>query len=71
MPKGGVMFELGANFGYYAITIATALDGDRRIYAFEPNPSTMQRFRKMWSSNGTRAPGLLELGFPMRLATPR
>jgi FkbM family methyltransferase len=46
MPKGGVMFDLGANFGFYAITIATALRGDCRIYAFEPNPPTMRRFRK-------------------------
>jgi tRNA G37 N-methylase Trm5 len=46
MPRGGVMFDLGANFGYYAITIAVRLKGDCRIYAFEPNPPTMRRFRK-------------------------
>jgi len=33
VPKGGVMFDLVANFGYYAITIASALKGDCRIYA--------------------------------------
>jgi FkbM family methyltransferase len=54
MPKGGVMFDFGANFGYYAITIATALRGDCRIYAFEPNPPTLRRFRKNLELNSTR-----------------
>ena len=54
MPRGGVMFDLGANFGYYAITIATALEGDCCIYAFEPNPPTMRRFRKNLELNSTR-----------------
>jgi tRNA G37 N-methylase Trm5 len=54
MRKGGVMFDLGANFGYYAITIATALEGDCRVYAFEPNPPTMRRFLKNLELNFTR-----------------
>jgi FkbM family methyltransferase len=62
MPKGGVMFDLGANFGYYAITIASALQGDCRIYAFEPNPSTMPRFQRNVALNGTRGLHLLEVG---------
>jgi FkbM family methyltransferase len=62
VPKGGVMFDLGANFGYYAITVASALHGDCRIYAFEPNPSTMQRFRKNVELNGTRGLHLLDMG---------
>jgi len=62
LPKGGVMFDLGANFGYYAITIATAVQGDCRIYAFEPNPSTMQRFQRNVALNGTRGLHLFEVG---------
>jgi len=62
MPTGGVMFDLGANFGYYAITIASALQGDCQIYAFEPNPRTMQRFTRNVSLNGSRGLHLLEMG---------
>ena len=54
MPMGGVMFDLGANFGYYAIKVATELHGDCHVYAFEPNPLTMQRFRKNLELNSTR-----------------
>jgi len=54
IPNGGVMFDIGANFGYYAITIATALGGDCNVYAFEPNPPTMRRFRKNLELNFTR-----------------
>jgi FkbM family methyltransferase len=62
MPKGAVMFDLGANFGYYSITIASALQGDCRIYAFEPNPSTMDRFKRNVALNGTRGLHLLDAG---------
>lgn len=62
MPKGGVMFDLGANFGYYAITIASALEGDCRIYAFEPNPNTLERFKRNVALNGTGGLHLLEMG---------
>jgi FkbM family methyltransferase len=62
MPKGSVMFDLGANFGYYAITLASALQGDCRIYAFEPNRNTMQRLEKNVALNGTRGLHLLEVG---------
>lgn len=54
MPKGGVMFDLGANFGYYSIKIATELRGDCCVYAFEPNPVTMERFRKNLQLNSSR-----------------
>lgn len=54
MRPGGVMLDLGANFGYYSIKVATALGGDCRIYAFEPNPSTMARFRTNLERNAVQ-----------------
>lgn len=62
MPKGGVMFDLGANFGYYAITIASRLQGSCQIYAFEPNPNTMRRFQTNIALNGIRGVSPLEVG---------
>jgi FkbM family methyltransferase len=43
LGKGSVFFDIGANFGYYALTLAAHLDRDCRIYAFEPNPTTYAR----------------------------
>jgi FkbM family methyltransferase len=54
MPRGGTMFDLGANIGYYSIAIATALDGACSVHAFEPNPPTMRRLRKNLELNSVR-----------------
>lgn len=37
---GNVILDIGANFGYYGITLATALDRRCRVHAVEPNPPT-------------------------------
>lgn len=42
IPRGSVLFDVGANFGYYAITLATALRNECRVYAFEPFPPTYE-----------------------------
>ncbi|HLK17303.1 MAG TPA: FkbM family methyltransferase [Bryobacteraceae bacterium] len=62
LPMGGVMFDLGANFGYYAITLASRLHGACLIYALEPNPSTMRRFERNIALNGIRGVIPLEVG---------
>jgi FkbM family methyltransferase len=62
MPPGGVMFDLGASIGYYSIVIAAELRGDCRVYAFEPNPPTMQRLRKNLEHNAARGVFLCEEG---------
>src|SRR5271157_5173518 len=40
---GCVFFDIGANFGYYSLALAAALDRQCRVYAFEPNPKTYAR----------------------------
>jgi len=37
LPRDPVFFDVGANFGYYAITLAKRC---KAVYAFEPNPPT-------------------------------
>ena len=49
---GDTVFDVGANFGYYAITFAAALGRDCEIHAFEPFPSNMIRLRKNIRMNG-------------------
>jgi FkbM family methyltransferase len=46
LTSGSVLFDVGANFGYYAITLADALGQDCRVFAFEPFPSTYSHLRR-------------------------
>jgi FkbM family methyltransferase len=46
LTPGSILFDVGANFGYYAITLADALGDDCRVFAFEPFPSTYRRLRR-------------------------
>jgi FkbM family methyltransferase len=46
LTSGSVLFDVGANFGYYAITLADALGNNCRVFAFEPFPSTYRRLRR-------------------------
>lgn len=43
LRKGDTIFDVGANFGFYAITLAMALQKECNIFAFEPNPPTFDR----------------------------
>lgn len=42
-PKGGIMLDIGANVGRYAIPMSTK---SRMVYAFEPDPQNCEDFRK-------------------------
>lgn len=45
LPPGSVIFDVGANFGHYAITLADALHRDCSVHAFEPFPPNFERLR--------------------------
>jgi FkbM family methyltransferase len=40
---GSVIFDVGANFGYYALMLAAGLHGVCEVHAFEPTESTFER----------------------------
>lgn len=52
VKPGAVIFDVGANFGYYSITLAAHLNRDCTVYAFEPFPVTYERLSKNISLNG-------------------
>lgn len=52
IKPGDVIFDVGANFGYYSIKLATLLEGNCRIFAFEPYPPTFARLNRNISTNG-------------------
>jgi FkbM family methyltransferase len=54
LEPGSVLFDIGANFGYYSVTLATALAGRCRVHAFEPNPTTYQRLLQHIEWNGLK-----------------
>jgi FkbM family methyltransferase len=49
---GSVFFDVGANFGYYSLTLAKALQKRCQVHAFEPTPTTYERLRRHIERNG-------------------
>jgi len=47
-----VILDVGANFGYYATTLAAALARQCQIHALEPNPANFDRLCRHISGNG-------------------
>lgn len=43
LKPGDVIFDVGANFGYYSIILSSALHKQCVVHAFEPNPPTTLR----------------------------
>ena len=49
---GAVVYDLGANAGFYAIIAAHSVGPEGAVYAFEPTPTLAQRIRENARSNG-------------------
>jgi FkbM family methyltransferase len=52
LKPGDVCFDVGANFGYYSVALASRLNKKCVIHAFEPNPPTLARLRHHVAING-------------------
>jgi FkbM family methyltransferase len=66
LPPGGVMLDVGANFGYYAITLAARRRQECTIHAFEPSRLLFERLCKNLELTGTRAVTAHRLGLSDR-----
>ncbi|HEX8714156.1 MAG TPA: FkbM family methyltransferase [Solirubrobacteraceae bacterium] len=51
VPAGGVVWDVGANVGFYSL-IAARLVGDGRVFAFEPLPANQEAIRRNVALNG-------------------
>ncbi|MFB2898160.1 FkbM family methyltransferase [Aerosakkonemataceae cyanobacterium BLCC-F50] len=45
LPKSATILDIGANIGTFSIGVATHLNKNGRVYAFEPGDKVFQRFR--------------------------
>ena len=41
-----VFFDIGANFGYYSVLLASRVGAECTVHAFEPNPPTFERLQR-------------------------
>lgn len=46
VEKGMILFDIGANLGYYSFVAAQIMESDGRIFAFEPDPRNAALLRK-------------------------
>ena len=51
-PRGGVILDVGANVGAYALLFAQWVGDGGRVYAFEPDPLALQGLRTHIGLNG-------------------
>ena len=52
VQPGDVILDVGANYGYYAVTLTAALDRRCQIHALEPDPANFDRLCRHLSGNG-------------------
>ncbi len=46
IPRGAVVFDIGANVGYYSLLAAVLVGAGGKVYAFEPLPRNIDFLRK-------------------------
>jgi FkbM family methyltransferase len=47
LPRGGVMYDVGANLGFFALVAARLVGAEEgRVYAFEPAPDNVEAIRR-------------------------
>ena len=52
VPAKGIFYDIGANFGYFSLYVASRPDFSGKIFSFEPNPSTYKDLVSMISQAG-------------------
>jgi FkbM family methyltransferase len=62
VTQGGVLYDIGANVGYYAIMGGRCVGPSGQVYAFEPVPRNVGFLRRHIEINGLRNVSVIEAG---------
>ena len=52
VPEGGIVYDIGANVGYYTLVAAKLVRSSGHVYAFEPVPRNCELLSKHLAING-------------------
>jgi FkbM family methyltransferase len=71
VPPGGVVFDLGANVGYYTLISAVRAGPRGRVFAFEPLPRNLEFLRRHLALNRIGNAAVVEAAVSDRSGTVR
>ena len=71
IPPGGVVYDLGANVGYYTLLSAVLVGPRGRVFAFEPLPRNLEFLRRHLSLNRIDNATVIEAAVADRSGTAR
>jgi FkbM family methyltransferase len=71
VPPGGVVFDLGANVGYYTLISAVRAGPRGRVFAFEPLPRNLEFLRRHLALNRIENAAVVEAAVSDRSGTVR
>ncbi len=71
VPPGGVVFDLGANVGYYTLLSSVRAGPQGRVFAFEPLPRNLQFLKRHLTLNRIENVTVIEAAVAERSGTVR
>ncbi len=60
VKPGTICFDVGANYGYFALVMASATGVEGQVFAFEPNPHVYAMLQQTLRLNGLAQRGLVK-----------
>jgi len=60
VKSGAACFDVGANYGYFSLVMASAMGAEGRVFAFEPNPHVYALLQQTLRLNGLSQRGLVK-----------
>jgi len=60
VPKGSVVFDIGANAGFYTLLASVLVGAQGRVFAFEPVPRNLRYLKEHLRINGVKNVSVIE-----------
>ena len=68
VPKGGIVFDIGASVGFYTLLGSVLVGGEGRVFAFEPLPQNLSYLKKHLQLNRITNVAVIEAAVAERAA---